>query len=244
MRSVPNAVTPTIAGPPEVICVARAESPPGAFHRSDETVVSTAHHGRTVRRQIQPGQTVIRQVVGQPLRLSGRIGNLPKLALRAAAVLSHGNQQRISVRQPMRAPQIAVGSEERAHRSGRHGEFVQLAAHRRHQRRKDYGLAVWRPSGSQKTVDGYVRAHRGQKFFARAVRIGRQQFEGSLIWNAPYECELLAIGREADGSVYIAHDLLRIAAQHGHFVERAEELIFLGGFSEINVIAVGEKVRP
>src|SRR5271156_4454502 len=55
------------------------------------------------------------------------------------------------------------------------------------------------------------------------------------------ECELFAVGREADGSVYIAQDLLRIAAEHGHFIERAEKLIFLGCFGEINVIAVGRK---
>src|SRR5277367_6726422 len=137
--------------------------------------------------------------------------------------------------------QSAVAGEERAHRSGGDGEFIQLAADRRQQRREDDGFTVWGPSGSEKTVDGDVRAHRGQEFFARAVRTGEQQFESALVWNSADVGELFAVRREADAGVYIAHELLRIATEHRHFVERAEKLIFLGGFGEINVIAVGRK---
>src|SRR5271154_3397082 len=141
----------------------------------------------------------------------------------------------------MWASQSAVAGEERAHRSGGDGEFIQLAADRRQQRREDDGFTVWGPSGSEKTVYGDVRAHRGQEFFARAVRIGDQQFECPLVWNSADVSELFAIGGEADGSVDVAHHLLRIAAKHGHLIERAEELIFFRGFSEINVIAVAGK---
>src|SRR5271156_5991724 len=141
----------------------------------------------------------------------------------------------------MWASQSAVAGEERAHRTGGDGEFIQLAADRRQQRREDDGFAVWGPSGSEKTVYGDVRAHRGQEFFARAVRTGEQQFESALVWNSADVGELFAVRREADAGVYIAHELLRIAAEHGHFVERAEELIFFRGFGEINVIAVGGK---
>src|SRR5580704_9894137 len=108
--------------------------------------------------------------------------------------------------------QRAVGGKELAHRSGSDREFIELAAHGRQQRRKDDGFTVWGPGGSQQTGNRDVPAHRGQEFFARAVRIGDKQFESSLVWNSADERELFTIGGEADAGVDIAHDLLRVAA--------------------------------
>src|ERR1700723_2388637 len=108
--------------------------------------------------------------------------------------------------------QSSVGGEHRAHRSGSDSELIELAADGRQQRSKDYRFTDWGPGGSQETGYRDVPAHRGQEFFARAVRFGDEQFESPLIWNSTDESELFAVGGEADAGVYIAHYLLRVTA--------------------------------
>src|SRR5580693_3029158 len=141
----------------------------------------------------------------------------------------------------MRPAQSSTGCVERANRCGVDSEFVELAADGGKQRGKDDRLSIRGPRRSQKAICRYVAALRGEDLLSRAVRIRDQQIEDTFVWNSPDEGELLAVRREGDGGVYIAQYLLRVAPEHGHFVERTEELILFGGFAVIDVVAVGRK---
>src|SRR5579859_765615 len=76
---------------------------------------------------------------------------------------------------------------------------------------------------------------------AGAIGVRQQEIDASLGRNAAQECEALAVRRKTDAGINVPDDFSGGSAKHGHFVERTEEIVFLGGGGEVNVHAVGGK---